>query len=260
MKVEDEVKEFRRRVEEVLSREVKDPYLSYPLLPPGKMIRPTMVYAGAYPLVSPEVLWASAAVEILHASSLVHDDLPAVDNGKVRRGKPAAHVKFGEGVAVMVGDALLCLAFEYASRLGGEAVALLARAGGMDGVAGGQILDLQGARSMEEIREIHLRKTARLMESSFLLGLLASGRRDLMERGAVLGREMGLLFQTVDDILDSETCGEEPNVVKILGMEKSRALAQEYFEGVVRKAEEFPGRKVIRWLAENTLERASSRG
>ncbi len=259
MRIEDEVRGFRRRVEEAL-REIKNPYLSYALLPPGKLIRPLVVFAGAYPLASEEVVYASMAVELLHASSLVHDDLPAVDNDKFRRGKPAAHVKFGEGVAIMLGDALLCLAFEYAAELGMEAVKVLAKAGGMDGVAGGQILDLQGAENLEQIREIHLRKTAKLMEASFLLGLLVSGRRELMGKGALLGRELGLLFQVVDDILDSETCGGEPNVVKILGMEKSKALALEHLKKIEEKAEEFPGRKIVRWLAEKTVERIFSAG
>ncbi len=256
MRIEEEIRDFRRRVEEAL-REIKDPYLSYVLRPPGKLIRPLLVFAGAYPLSSRKVIHASVAVELLHASSLVHDDLPAVDNDELRRGKPAAHVKFGEGVAIMLGDALLCLAFEYAADLGMDAVKLLARAGGMEGVAGGQILDLHGAETLEQVREVHLRKTAKLMEASFLLGLLVSGRQNILGKGAELGRELGLLFQAVDDILDSETCGGEPNVVKILGMEKSRALALGYLKSIEEKAEEFPGREIIRWLAERTIERIS---
>ncbi len=260
MRIEEEIEEFRSRVEEFLKNEIKHPLLEYALFPTGKLIRPLLVFAGAYPLRSLRVLQASAAVELLHNASLVHDDLPSVDNDSTRRGKPAVHVKFGEGTAIMIGDALLALAFDYASRLDCQAVRLLSRAGGMDGISGGQILDLQGASSVDEIREVHLKKTAMLMETSFLIGLLVAERKGLMEKGALLGRQVGFLFQTVDDILDRETCGNEPNVVKILGIDGAMALAEDYYSKVLEMAEEFPGREIIRWLAKRTIEKAFSRG
>ncbi len=260
MRIEEEIEEFRSRIEKYLKEEIRDPVLGYAVFPAGKMIRPLLVFAGAYPLRFLPVLQASAAVELVHDASLVHDDLPCVDNDKTRRGKPAVHVKFGEGAAIMIGDALLSLAFDYASRLDCKAVRLLSRAAGMDGISGGQILDLQGASSVDEIREVHLKKTARLMETSFLLGLLVSERESLMDRGSLLGREIGLLFQIVDDILDRETCGDEPNVVKILGMDRALALAEEHYSKVLEMSEEFPGREIIRWLAKKTIEKAFSRG
>ncbi len=260
MKVEEEIGRFLRKFEEYLQESIKDPYLLYPLLPAGKRIRPLLLFSASYPVMKEDVMTLALAVELIHSSSLVHDDLPFVDNSPLRRGKPSTHIKYTPGIAVMVGDALMSEAFFIASRVGAEAVAVLADAAGMNGIAGGQILDLKGATTLEEIETLHYRKTVKLMEASFILGLMVSEKRNLMDRGRELSRSIGFLFQVVDDILDEATCGDEPNIVKVIGREKALKVAEMHYNRAVELSEEFEGREIIKWLIKSTMERVSSRG
>jgi geranylgeranyl diphosphate synthase type II len=186
-------------------------------LSPGKRLRPLFVLAsceavgGAWRRALP----AAAAVELVHAFSLVHDDLPAMDDDDYRRGRLTTHKKFGEALGVLAGDALLALAFEQLARLAERGVPaarvvrasrVLARAAGSFELIAGQALDLaaEGRRvTVEQVRAIHLRKTGALIAASMELGALVGGARaPMVRRMAAIGRDLGLAFQIQDDLLN----------------------------------------------------------
>ena len=226
--------------------------MRYAVLGGGKRLRPLLVYAaGAAFGAAPQRLDAPAvAVEIIHAYSLVHDDLPAMDDDALRRGRPTCHVAFGEAMAILAGDALQALAFEAlandetlaadaATRL--EMLRTLALACGSQGMAGGQAFDLAavGQRlSPDELERMHVHKTGALIRASVRLGALAAGCRDARALAALetCGHCIGLAFQIRDDLLDIEaetatlgkTAGKDaaankPTYPAILGVEASRA-------------------------------------
>jgi farnesyl diphosphate synthase len=228
--------------------------MRYGVLDGGKRLRPLLVI-GACEAVGGNreaALRAAVAVELIHAYSLIHDDMPCMDDDVLRRGKPTVHVKFGEAQAMLAGDAMQALAFEVLTP-DGEAVppalqarlcALLARAAGHDGMAGGQAIDLASVGlPLDEValRDMHRRKTGALLKASVMMGAAcgnasASALQSLAEYGAALG----LAFQVVDDILDvtqaSETLGKtagkdlhnnKPTYVSILGLEAARRHAAE---------------------------------
>jgi farnesyl diphosphate synthase len=194
--------------------------MRYSVLGAGKRLRPTLVYLTGESLgATLESLDApAAAVELIHVYSLVHDDLPAMDDDDLRRGRPTCHKAFDEGTAVLVGDALQALAFAVLANepLRGdsahgrlEMIRVLARATGTGGMAGGQAIDLAAVGqvlTVAGIEDMHRRKTGALIECSVLLGALAAGvasgpQRACLER---FGAEVGLAFQIQDDILDVE--------------------------------------------------------
>jgi len=189
--------------------------MRYSLLAGGKRIRPVLSLATARALGTPhrEVLPLAGSIELIHTYSLIHDDLPAMDDDDLRRGQPTCHVKFGEGVAILAGDGLYAEAFRHLLSDHGlapdrvlAAAAELASATGVDGMVGGQFADVsrgadQGPRSLRRVHEL---KTGRLIGASVLCVLLLTGTED-----AALARpfrrfagELGVLFQIVDDILD----------------------------------------------------------
>lgn len=226
--------------------------MRYAVLGGGKRLRPVLVYAtGAALGAQPEMLdAAAAAVEIIHAYSLVHDDLPAMDDDSLRRGRPTCHVAFGEAMAILAGDALQALAFEV---LAGETalrndpgthvemLRILATACGAHGMAGGQALDLGavGQRlTPAELERMHVHKTGALIRASVRMGALAAGCRDATLLTALerYGHCIGLAFQIRDDIIDVEgdsatlgkTAGKDaanakPTYPAILGMPASRS-------------------------------------
>jgi geranylgeranyl diphosphate synthase type II len=187
--------------------------MRYSLLAGGKRIRPVLALATARAaaLESRAVLPLAAAIELIHTYSLIHDDLPAMDDDDLRRGRPTCHVKFGEDVAILAGDALYAEAFHHLlTRQDGdpkrvlEAAAELAAATGVDGMVGGQYLDVAGfARSPEELRRLHALKTGRLIGACVRCVLILAG---MPEPATIAYRrfaaELGVLFQIVDDILD----------------------------------------------------------
>jgi geranylgeranyl diphosphate synthase type II len=187
--------------------------MRYSLLAGGKRIRPVLALATARAVErDPEhVLPLAAAIELIHTYSLIHDDLPAMDDDDLRRGRPTCHVKFGEDVAILAGDALYAEAFKHLlTHQQGEpqlvmaAAAELAGATGVDGMVGGQYLDVAGVASTpEELRTLHALKTGRLIGASVTCVLLLEG---LAEAATMPYRrfaaELGVLFQIVDDILD----------------------------------------------------------
>jgi geranylgeranyl pyrophosphate synthase len=194
--------------------------MRYSVLGAGKRLRPTLVYLTGESLGAPlECLDApAAAVELIHVYSLVHDDLPAMDDDDLRRGRPTCHKAYDEGTAVLVGDALQALAFAVLAnepmrgstaqaRL--QMIRVLARATGTGGMAGGQAIDLAAVGqvlSVAGIEDMHRRKTGALIECSVLLGALAAGVADGPELTSLerFGAEVGLAFQIQDDILDVE--------------------------------------------------------
>lgn len=229
--------------------------MRYAVLGGGKRLRPLLVYATGLAFCAPlERLDSSAAaVEIIHAYSLVHDDLPAMDDDDLRRGRPTCHVAFGEAMAILAGDALQALAFEVLANdatLAADATThlrmlrTLAAACGSHGMAGGQAFDLAavGQRlSSSELERMHVHKTGALIRASVRLGALAAGCRDEATLAALenYGHSIGLAFQIRDDLLDIEaeteqlgkTAGKDvaankPTYPAILGIEASRkALA-----------------------------------
>jgi len=193
----------------------------------GKRLRPALVELGALDVGGDlaRCKGAAAAVELLHAYSLVHDDLPAMDDARQRRGKPCVHVLWGDAMGVLAGDALLTLAFEVLARGTpadapvGEMTAVLARHAGWAGMVGGQCDDLaaEGAvPDLEHVRRIHEGKTAALLAACVELGALAGGGDPAhVERLGGAGRDLGLAFQIVDDLLDVE--GESAALGKAAG-------------------------------------------
>jgi geranylgeranyl pyrophosphate synthase len=226
--LEDRVPEYQARIEEVLARALEiergaTPRLMeamrYSTLGGGKRIRPVLVYAAGEALgATLDTLdSAAAAVELIHVYSLVHDDLPAMDNDDLRRGRPTCHRAFDEATAILVGDALQARAFEVlanapakipaAARI--EMLRVLADAIGTRGMAGGQAIDLEAVRRVLDepaLERMHRQKTGALIQASVLLGAISAGIANAAERAALaeFGAEIGLAFQIQDDILDVE--------------------------------------------------------
>ena len=231
--------------------------MRYAVLDGGKRLRPLLVLAsceavGGNPQAA---LRAACAAELIHAYSLVHDDLPCMDNDMLRRGKPTAHVKFGEAQALLAGDALQALAFEILTpdddaipaALQARLCRLLAQAAGSAGMAGGQAIDLASvghALTERQLRGMHRLKTGALLQGSVLMGA-ACGEHSPAAQAALAnyGAAVGLAFQVVDDILDvtadSATLGktagkdaldDKPTYVSLLGLDRSRAYAQELLQ------------------------------
>ena len=228
--------------------------MRYAVLGGGKRVRPLLAFAAGEVsgADTARVQHAAAAVELIHAYSLVHDDMPAMDNDALRRGKPTVHVEFDEATALLVGDALQSLAFGIltAQPLANDAtaqlnmVALLAQAAGSRGMAGGQAIDLASVGKpldLTELEFMHIHKTGALIRASVLLGAQC-GTVDEPTAAALdhYAKCIGLAFQVVDDVLDAEaptatlgkTAGKDaadnkPTYVSLLGVARARELAQE---------------------------------
>lgn len=188
----------------------------YALYPGGKRLRPTLVLETAKLFGNYEeaALPFAVAVELIHNYSLIHDDLPSMDNDDYRRGKKALHVVYGEGNAILIGDALFTLAFEYALKHGTgtstlRALNILARASGGRGMVGGQVRDIAGnIKFYEELIEVYRKKTGALIRASVLMGAVASGAGDeTLEILNSYADALGLAFQLRDDLLDLDDEG-----------------------------------------------------
>jgi geranylgeranyl diphosphate synthase type II len=188
--------------------------IRYSLLTPGKRLRPMLVLLAAEACGGnvDQAVPAACAAEMIHTYSLIHDDLPSMDNDDARRGRPTCHKKFGEGVAILAGDALLALAFEVLSReinspdIAAACVATLARASGATALVGGQCDDIGqelASGSRELLESIHNRKTGALFLASLRLGGLVAGASEVeLEALREFGSNLGLAFQITDDLLD----------------------------------------------------------
>ncbi len=261
--------------------------MRYSLFAGGKRIRPVLTLAAGEAVggEGDEALPLACGIEMIHTYSLIHDDLPAMDDDDLRRGKPTCHKVFGEGLAILAGDALLTLAFQVMGDISLypehvdplrvlEAVSKVAEAAGPLGMAGGQVMDLKMEGSMEGSEEalqwIHLHKTAAMVAVSLRAGaLVAGGREELVEALGRYGRFVGLAFQVVDDILGYE--GDPHKLGKpvgrdiqrgkltypaLYGLEMSRAKARELVEaGVAALAPLGDKAWFLRELAYHVVER-----
>ncbi len=234
--------------------------MRYAVLDGGKRLRPLLVLAAREAVaqgihdaaLDDAAMRAACAVELIHAYSLVHDDMPCMDNDVLRRGKPTVHVKFGEAVALLAGDALQALAFELLTpeeTAVSEAVQVrlsrrLARAAGHAGMAGGQAIDLASvgvALNEAQLREMHRLKTGALLEASVLLGAECSSQpAGICPQLQTYAQALGVAFQVVDDVLDvvsdaatlgktvgKDAANDKPTFVSLMGLDRSRAYAQE---------------------------------
>ena len=229
--------------------------MRYGVLDGGKRVRPLLVLAACESVAGNReaAMRAACAVELIHAYSLIHDDMPCMDNDVLRRGKPTVHVQFGEAQAMLAGDAMQALAFEVLTpsdtaamppALQARLCSLLARSAGHAGMAGGQAIDLASiGKPLDEhtLRDMHHRKTGALLQASVLMGAATgSTSADQWNALSAYGDALGLAFQVVDDILDvtqaSETLGKtagkdqdnnKPTYVTVLGLDAARRHAAE---------------------------------
>jgi farnesyl diphosphate synthase len=260
--------------------------MRYGVLDGGKRVRPLLVLAACEAVHGQReaAMRAAVAVELIHAYSLVHDDMPCMDNDVLRRGKPTVHVVYGQAQAMLAGDAMQCLAFEVLTPEDGSVdaalqarlCALLARAAGHEGMAGGQAIDLASiGKPLNEqaLRDMHRRKTGALLEASVMMGA-ACGNPSPDARGALAdyGAAVGLAFQVVDDILDvtqdaqtlGKTAGKDesdnkPTYVSVLGLDAARAHASHLCEqahAALRRAQ-LPDAARLSLLADRIVSRDS---
>ena len=243
--------------------------MRYAVLDGGKRLRPLLVLAASESVsegvaqagrtaIDQAALRAACAVELIHAYSLVHDDMPCMDNDVLRRGKPTVHVQYGEALALLAGDALQALAFElltpdeasFSAAVQARLCRLLARAAGHEGMAGGQAIDLASvgqALTENQLRQMHRLKTGALLRGSVMMGAACrepAGTAHAATEQALsrFGDAIGLAFQVVDDILDVTTdtailgktagkdaAADKPTYVSVLGLERSRDYVQELY-------------------------------
>jgi geranylgeranyl diphosphate synthase type II len=187
--------------------------MRYAVLGGGKRIRPILAIAAAEACgaqIEP-LLVACSALELIHTYSLVHDDLPALDNDDLRRGRKTTHVVYGEAIGILVGDALLTEAFAWLARARNvRAIEIVAEAISSRGMIGGQVADLEGGSNLQQLEFIHMNKTAKLITASVTLGgLLADASQDRIAALQRYGETAGLAFQIVDDLLDQEQTSAE---------------------------------------------------
>lgn len=284
----------KKLVEDNLLSYVVDAYppiiheaMCYAVFNGGKRIRPIMVLEGASLAgLKPEMVMPTAcALELIHSYSLVHDDLPAMDNDDMRRGKPTCHIKFGEDIAILTGDALLTLAFELIAGNADipgieyknvvKAITVVAKAAGSQGMIGGQVLDLQSegkSIDYETLRTLHALKTGELFCASLLAGAILGGMDDArITKLESYARHFGLAFQITDDILDikgdatligkpvgSDEKNDKTTFPRLFGLEKSLELAQDNIEICLENLEEFDDKAdFLKNLALFTLQRNS---
>lgn len=284
-------KERRELVEQQLVRELEqEPPLDetlaaamkYSLMAGGKRLRPILLMAAADAVGAKgtDYLTAGCALEMIHTYSLIHDDLPAMDNDDYRRGKLTNHKVYGDGMAVLAGDALLTLAFEVLTRQQHTDAATLLRvvkeistAAGMNGMVGGQAIDLESEGKhidMETLRRMHMGKTGALFRAALRSGAILAGA-DEKKLAALTdyAEKFGLAFQITDDILDvvgdekligkpvgSDIRNEKSTYVTLTSLEEAQKLAKETVDGAVAALQDFgPEADFLRQLVRYMLER-----
>lgn len=263
--------EWKKRadlVEKGLLRELKkvpaydetlEKAMEYSLMAGGKRLRPVLLMAAADAVGKDGAafLTTGCAIEMIHTYSLIHDDLPAMDNDDYRRGKPTNHKVFGDGIAVLAGDALLTLAFEVMLRQEGAApetlvtvVSEMSRAAGPYGMVGGQVLDLEGEGrrlDLAALRKIHMGKTGALFCAAIRSGaILAGAKEEELAALTLYAERFGLAFQITDDILDvtgdeaaigkpvgSDVRNEKATYVTLTSLEEAKKLAEDAVEEAV---------------------------
>ena len=275
-----QIANYRKRIESVLAKAVNTPdmpsrlqdAMSYSCLNGGKRVRALLVYAAGEALHAPleKLDIVAVALECIHSYSLIHDDLPAMDDDDLRRGKPTNHKAYDEATAILAGDALLTLAFDIISNeqstLNDNQVrkisALLANAAGPCGMVGGQMLDIEATQQMlnqHDLENVHRRKTGALIQAAVIGGALCANNYtpEDIKNLQQYANNIGLAFQVVDDILDIEastetlgkTKGADQNLGKatypaIIGLESSKKLAQKLYQEAIES---------ISSISDNTL-------
>lgn len=259
--------------------------IRYSVIGGGKRIRPVLAYASheAFGPTNTYVDAAAGAVELIHAYSLIHDDLPAMDDDDLRRGQPTCHRAFDEATAILAGDALQAMAFEWISQAGHlqaetrlQMTALLARAAGPQGMVGGQAIDLGAVGQQldqQHLEDMHRRKTGALIRASVQLGALATERASQPQLAALnqYADCIGLAFQVQDDILDVEgntdvlgknhgadAARGKPTFPALLGLDQAHQLAQSLSDQAIAALEGFgDNAQRLRQLARYIVERQS---
>lgn len=292
LEVEDLLLTYRQRSEETLQQqlarlEVVEPRLDeamqYSLIGTGKRIRPVLAYASARAVgdITPAVDAVAAALECVHSYSLIHDDLPAMDDDDLRRGRPTCHIAFGEATAILAGDALLTLAFQILAGITNcraetvvHLVAELARAAGASGMVGGQALDLAMVAqrpALADVETMHRHKTGALIRASVVMGARATelATTEQLQALSDFATAVGLAFQVQDDILDAsgnetdmgkragaDADRHKPTYVSLLGLDGARLKAQELHAQALQALERFDERAApLRTLANFIVDR-----
>jgi len=248
--------------------------MKHSLMASGKRLRPILCIAAADTVGSHSdpTIRTACALEMIHTYSLIHDDLPAMDNDTLRRGQPTCHIKFDEATAILAGDALLTLAFEVLSSVNAadtdfgaknrlRVINTIARAAGCNGMIEGQMQDIAAegkVLGIEDLKKMHRLKTGALIEASVISGtILGNGNRDQMEKLKNYARNIGLAFQITDDILNVEG---NPDILgkdvgtdqargkstypSILGMEKSKQFARKLVNDALKELDYFDNKAV----------------
>lgn len=258
--------------------------MRYSVFAGGKRLRPVLMLMTCEMCGGDinEVMPFACALEMIHTYSLIHDDLPAMDNDDLRRGMPTSHKKFGEATAILAGDALLTKAFEIVSQYSGSetaramrAINILAVSAGTEGMIGGQIVDMESENktiTLDELRYLHLNKTGAIIRSACAIGALMSGADETKIQAVdEFAKNLGIAFQIQDDILDVEGTEEElgkpigsdaeenkNTYVSLFGAEKSRELSLSYSEKAKKALETFgENAEFLRELTDYLTERKS---
>ena len=247
--------------------------MRYAVLNGGKRLRPLITLALAEAAGGGDAIDAGCAVELVHCFSLVHDDLPCLDNDDLRRGIPTVHIAFDEATALLAGDALFALAFETLAKTGrAEAVAMLAEASGTRGMVGGQTIDVESEGRVVDlsvIEWVHRRKTGALFEAAAGLGALFGGGSSVQVAAArAYGMDLGLAFQILDDVLDETASTEElgkrsradrglhkATYPANIGIEGSTKVAEEAANRALESLSVFPNAAAAEMLAKFVVER-----
>lgn len=288
LRLKSYAEQIDRRLESLLPKETAEPAplheaMRYSCLAPGKRVRPLMCVGGALAVggSAGSAFDAGCAIEFVHCFSLIHDDLPAVDNDDLRRGRPTCHKVFGEAIALLAGDALFALAFEVLAGLHATAeqraacLQELAAASGTTGLVGGEVLDIlgEGAQpSQEAVELIHVRKTAKLIAASCAIGgILGGATSQEVESLRSYGMEIGLAFQISDDVLNelgtpevlgkaagSDQARNKMTYPRIHGIKESQRLAAQRADAAVHHLVGLPGPlDLLRKLAFSCVDRTS---
>lgn len=286
--------EYRVLIETVMNEFLKEsdqPYnvliqaMRYSAMNAGKRIRPilTLEFCRIHGGMVQDALPFAAALEMIHCYSLIHDDLPCMDDDDLRRGKPSCHKQFDEATALLAGDALLTKAFQVASEssLADKdpkaviaCIQALSKFAGVDGMIGGQVLDLSmEGKSLEvtseALSQMHELKTGALIEAACTMGTLAAGKTgEAVALAAEYGRNLGLAFQLVDDILDvtgseallgkpigSDEEQEKTTFITLFGLDKTKKLAEEYTKRALEIADSYEDCDFLHQLTEQLLSR-----
>lgn len=258
--------------------------MRYSVFAGGKRLRPVLMLLVCEMCGGDinEVMPFACALEMIHTYSLIHDDLPAMDNDDLRRGKPTSHKKFGEATAILAGDALLNKAFEVVSQYDGKntdramkAMNILAVSSGTEGMIGGQIVDMQNEGreiTLDELRYLHLNKTGAIIRSACVIGAVMSGAdSDAINAVDEFSKNLGIAFQIQDDILDvtgteaelgkpigSDAEEGKNTYVSLLGLQKSEQMAEEYSQKAKNALDAFGEKaEILRQLTDYLTDRRS---